>query len=198
MSSREESYSGYPLWIVPLTGGPAPEPDTHPNAVRIYADENQDLRSLKSDGTDTPIGGGGSQTVLAAVTTLTPTQIKSLATTAVVVVDAPGDGKMIVPLSVVGALVFVSEAYVGGTPDNELCSSVDPGSQASFSWTGTAFQSLDFGSDRMEAEVLTQPTNIATTNVNNRPLAIFNFGDQYTNGDGLYTITVCYYVAHLS
>lgn len=61
MSTREESYSGYPLWIVPLTGGPPPEPDTHPNAVRIYADENQDLRSLKSDGTDAPIGGGGSQ-----------------------------------------------------------------------------------------------------------------------------------------
>ncbi len=64
MSTREESYSGYPLWIVPLTGAPAPGPDPHPNAVRIYADENQDLRTIKSDGTDAPIGGGGSQPAL--------------------------------------------------------------------------------------------------------------------------------------
>ncbi len=71
MSTREESYSGYPLWIVPLTGGDAPEPDGHPNAVRIYADENQDLRTIKSDGTDAPVGGGGAPTVLTTTTVLT-------------------------------------------------------------------------------------------------------------------------------
>lgn len=48
----------YPDYLE-LRGGETPPADPHEGSVRVYADADQALRTIKSDGTDAPVGGGG-------------------------------------------------------------------------------------------------------------------------------------------
>ncbi len=53
----------HPSDFLELNTGPEPAPSPHESGVRVYADDAGALHSLQSDGTDAPIGGGGSQPV---------------------------------------------------------------------------------------------------------------------------------------
>ncbi len=81
-----------------LRKGDAPPHSNEDGDVRVYADSGGALRSVQSDGTDAPVGGGGSQTVLVHTATLTHAQILALPSTpdgGIEIVPAPGAGKAI-------------------------------------------------------------------------------------------------------
>lgn len=86
----------YPDYLQ-LRTGQAPPPDPHEKGVRVYADTDGALRSLQSDGTDAAIGGGGGA-VLFATRTLTNDEVLSLPSTGVQIVEAPGAGKVLIPV----------------------------------------------------------------------------------------------------
>ncbi len=56
----------YPDYLS-LRRGSAPPPDPHAEGVRVYSDSDGALRSLQSDGTDAPIGGGAAPAGVAIV-----------------------------------------------------------------------------------------------------------------------------------
>jgi hypothetical protein len=72
-----------------LRSSPAPQPDPHQGGVRVYADEDGQLRTIKSNG-----AGAAVATVFSSTVVLTAADLEGLSDTPLIVIPSPGPGKV--------------------------------------------------------------------------------------------------------
>lgn len=137
-----------------------------------------------------PSGGGAIQTV---TVTLTSAQVLALHTTPVTVVQAPGAGLAIVPVSAMFNYQFGGTAYTDGGGNITLAGN-GTGNYASFASAGF----WDQGSSKVKPfTALTNPAVVSLAAVESAIQVGQNTANP-TLGNGLLAVTVAYYVVAVS
>ncbi len=121
--------------------------------------------------------------------TLTAAQVKTLNASPIQMVAAPGAGKVLVPVFCYGLLTSSGTAFVGSFPNPTVSIAYTSTPPAAMSFSANAFLvvTADVYSWSTQSTLATNG-GLPKANVQNKPLLLKNFGNEYTGG-GTSTIT---------
>lgn len=154
----------------------------------IFRKNDGSLWEIAPDGSQAPLGSGGSGAVQQKAVSLTSAQIKALFSSPVTLVEAPGAGKAIQVLGVFANYTAGGTPYTDG--DGEVVAWGDANTAVAENFWDLTSADSNGGQPRLDNE-----GSLVTTLFENVPLVLACATTDPTDGDGTAKVSVLYAVA---